>query len=142
MDDGSVVFQYFLTIFILAAIVLPIAFLPSIIAFRKKHPNRWLILAVNGFLGPIGGLGWLLALAWSLKVIHRSPLTEEGLGSDGGESGLNIFVNDERKVRIVNEGQWGTPDKTEQLLKLKELLDSGALTKEEFETVKGEILNS
>lgn len=135
-NDGSSV----VTVAILAVtfiLIVLIAFLPSIIAFKKEHPNRWLILAINGFLGPIGGIGWLLALVWSLRAVHKSPLSATGEGSDGGESGLNLFVNDERKIRVVGGGI----TVAEELSTLKDLLDSGAISQDEFASLKTNVLS-
>ncbi len=41
-------------------------FLPAIVSFAKKRPNRVSILLVNLALGWTV-LGWLLALAWALS---------------------------------------------------------------------------
>ena len=62
--------------------------LPSIVAFRRDHPNRWVIFVINlAFSGTI--IGWGFALAWAMRAVHRL-----GSASSGGESGLNLFVND------------------------------------------------
>jgi len=41
-------------------------FLPSIIAFVRRHPSKWAIVALNTFLGWTF-LGWLIALIWALS---------------------------------------------------------------------------
>lgn len=139
--SSSNYFQAFIVLLIISAIVFPIAFLPSIIAFRKEHPNRWLILAINGFLGPIGGLGWLLALVWAMKAVHKSPLTATGEGTDGGESGLNIFANDEQKISISSRVE-GIMRRSvvEELAALQVLLDRGAINSSEFKKLKRELM--
>jgi threonine/homoserine/homoserine lactone efflux protein len=39
---------------------------PSIVAFRRDHPSRWIILVINlAFGGTI--IGWGVALAWALR---------------------------------------------------------------------------
>ncbi|MBD8902579.1 superinfection immunity protein [Methylobacterium bullatum] len=71
--------------------------LPSIIAFHRHHPNRWVILAVNALFG--GTLvGWVVALVWALHAVHRP---DQPGASQGGESGLNLFVNDTQRVALV-----------------------------------------
>lgn len=40
---------------------------PTIIAFRRHHPDRWLITGTNLLLGATG-MGWLAALAWALRL--------------------------------------------------------------------------
>ena len=88
--------------FVLALVPLAWAFylLPTIIAFRRHHPNRWLITAVNVFLGGTG-IGWAGALVWAFHAAHR---TEQADGSHGGESGLKLFVNDVQRVRMIGVG--------------------------------------
>ena len=70
--------------------------LPTIIAFGRRHPNRWLILIVNIAVGGTV-VGWLVALIWALKAAHLA----EGRGqTDGGQSGLNLFANDTQVIRV------------------------------------------
>ncbi len=89
-DSPLMIFIYLgLTIFGL------VFFLPTIVAFKRKHPNRFLILVINVLAGWTG-IAWLVALIWAMNKVHISPT-----GSSGGESGVNLFVNDEKKVRIV-----------------------------------------
>ena len=106
--------------------------LPTIIAFRRRHPNRYLIAVVN-IAGGLTGFGWLLALLWSMHAIHRSD-EEDGL--DGGESGLNIAVNDLNHVRFA-----GT-DTATQIAELKRLLDEGAIDGAEFSKLKSRVIGA
>src|ERR1700722_10006612 len=70
--------------------------LASIVAFRRDHPNRWIILVINlAFGGTV--IGWGVALAWAMRAVHRL-----GSASSGGESGLNLFVNDVTKVQLLD----------------------------------------
>jgi len=105
--------------------------MPSIIAFTRRHPNRWLIFVINLF-GGVTVLGWLLAILWACRALHKSTSTT---GSDGGESGLNPFVNDD--VRVTN---FVVNDAPAQLMQLKALLDARAIDKSEFEKLKSRIL--
>ncbi|TPW25994.1 superinfection immunity protein [Pararhizobium mangrovi] len=85
-------------LFIVAGIVLwLVAALPIFIAFARKHPSRWLIFIVTIVFGATL-IGWLVALVWSLHGFHRS---EGGTAPHGGESGLNLFGNDEKAVRLA-----------------------------------------
>ncbi|WBJ96699.1 superinfection immunity protein [Shewanella sp. MTB7] len=45
-------------------VLLPLVFLPTIIAIKKKHPHRIPIILVNVFGGLVAGSGWLIALIW------------------------------------------------------------------------------
>ncbi|MCJ2071067.1 superinfection immunity protein [Methylobacterium sp. J-030] len=60
--------------------------LPTIIAFRNRHPHRWAILSANLFLGGTG-IGWAGALAWA-----KSSADYSGDGAGKRDSGLRIFV--------------------------------------------------
>ena len=57
---------------------------PTLLAFRRDHPNRWIILVINvAFGGTI--IGWGIGLVWAMRAAHRVGST-----SSGGESGLNL----------------------------------------------------
>lgn len=104
--------------------------LPTIIAFRRKHPNRYVIAVIN-VAGGLTGFGWLLSLLWSMHAIHRS---EEEDGSHGGESGLNVDINDISPIRVSG------PDVAGQIADLKRLLDEGAINQSEFSKLKAQII--
>lgn len=94
MNDDFELFRliFFFTILIVIGIIYS---LPTIIAFHRKHPNRWLIMLVNVVFGTTI-LGWGIALIWALRIAHT-----EGSKSSGGESGLNLFANDTKKIELV-----------------------------------------
>jgi hypothetical protein len=116
---------------------------PTVIAFRRDHPNRWVIAIINIVFGATL-LGWLASLVWSLQAVH---LSNQSSGSHGGESGLNLFVNDIQQVRIVPEPA-GPPQSSFaagpidiqtavlELERLKKLRRDGDLTEEQFEALK------
>ncbi len=127
-DDGTGVV---VILFVIIAAV-AIYYAPTFIAFNRGHPNRWIIFAVNTFLGATGII-WLVLLIWGLRAVHISP-TE----NDGGESGLNVFVNDETRFRVIHEksAPAAGADVASQLVRLKGLLDSGGITAAEYEQLK------
>jgi hypothetical protein len=132
---------------ILGILLFLIYFLPTIVAFNKRHPNRWVILVLNTFLGSTG-IVWIISLIWALKAVHISEDSASYGKSGGGESGLNIFANDEKRVRIVNQTGGaprvagpGEPNIATQILRIKELLDGGAITKAEFDELKRRIIS-
>lgn len=47
--------------------------LPSIIAVRRGHHQVGPIIVVNVLLGGCVGIGWVIALAWSLSAVKRPP---------------------------------------------------------------------
>lgn len=138
-------------LFILALVPLGWAFyvLPTIIAFWRHHPNRWLIAAINVFLGATG-IGWAVALVWAFHAAHR---TEQADGSHGGESGLNLFVNDVRRVSLTGAGPGpaerdaSTSDAplsasmaVADLERLGRLRGTGHLSEAEFASMKASVL--
>lgn len=50
-------------------VALLLYFLPAIIAFVRGHQSRIAILLVNFFFG-WSGLGWIIALIWSLSRVY------------------------------------------------------------------------
>ncbi|MCJ2084161.1 superinfection immunity protein [Methylobacterium sp. J-090] len=138
-------------LFMLALVPLGWAFylLPTIIAFRRRHPNRWLITAINVFLGATG-IGWAGALVWAFNAAHR---TEQADGSHGGESGLNLFVNDVQRVSLIGAGTGpaerdafmnGAPLSASMavadLERLGRLRGTGHLNEAEFASLKASVL--
>lgn len=134
-----------LTIFYLGLI--PVAFLiyaiPSIIAFRRRHPNRFAILAVNIVFGGTG-IGWFGALVWALGAFH---LSNAAGGSHGGESGLNLFANDVKPVRLVGTTQPAGSDApptvasvVAEIERLSTLRTAGHLSEAEFAALKADTL--
>lgn len=124
-----------LGVVLLIALAVGIYMLPTILASSRHHPSRWAILVINVVFGATL-LGWLGSLIWALHWVHRPDD-----GSQGGESGLNLFVNDEQQVRIVNPGPITVEtDPVDQLTKLKTLFDAGAVSQEEYDTMRKRIL--
>lgn len=56
--------------FVMLLIIVVVHFIPTIIAFSRDHPSRWAIFIVNLFFG-FTGLGWIIALIWSLIGVRR-----------------------------------------------------------------------
>jgi hypothetical protein len=127
-----------ITIVIYIVVALLIYFIPSIVAFRRGHPNRWPILIINFLFGGTG-LGWLGSLVWACGAVHKSPT-----GNNGGESGLNLFVNDPVAVKVAPESTPALIDSgtaEEKLRRLKQLFDSGAISAEEYAGLKKPLLD-
>lgn len=128
-------------------ILLIISFIPTYIAFKRGHPNRWLILIINVvFSSTI--IGWLIALVWALNYAHKSET-----GSNGGESGLNLFINDTKSIRIepaldkpqLQAHETSIPGDNnltdiEALARLKALFNDGAISPEEYAALKSPII--
>lgn len=132
----SIVVLYLLFFAMLAAIYIA----PTYIAFKNEHPNRWAIMAVNIGLGGTG-IGWIASLVWALNKVHLSPT-----GSNGGESGLNIFANDPFRVSVERPNRHvaemgdtqntNDDDPIAKLATLKKLHDQGLLDEKEFRRIR------
>lgn len=113
--------------------------LPTIIALQRKHPNRWVICTINVIFGGTA-IAWIGCLIWAMRTAHISTAdTQQGAFGGGGESGLNLFANDEKLIRVVGQSQ---PPRSisEELNRLSELLDKGRLSEQEFEHLKNKLL--
>ena len=131
-DDLAVVI--FLGISFLIAGIIYI--MPSIIAFRRSHPNRWIILVINiAFGGTI--IGWGIALVWAMRAAHRVGST-----SNGGESGLNLFINDVNKIQVVEPPPLPQTSLSHELERLHGLLVQGAISQAEFDGLKAKLLGA
>lgn len=62
--------EAFGTIFTLFVVVLPLYFLPWIVASHRRHPQRFAIGVLNLLLGWTV-LGWVGALVWSATAVSR-----------------------------------------------------------------------
>jgi hypothetical protein len=134
LNEGRM--QHDLALLVIFLCFLLVYSIPIIIAFYRKHPNRWPIFAITVLFGATG-LGWLGAMLWALSAVHKSPT-----GNHGGESGLNLFVNDNQQVeqKLETDNSGAELDTITQLQKLKSLLDDDAITVEEYAQMKAKLL--
>jgi Superinfection immunity protein len=122
----------FIAVFFLIIGVIYIA--PTFVAFRRNHPNRWIILVINvAFGGTV--IGWGIALVWAMRAAHRVGST-----SSGGESGLNLFINDVRKIQVVDPPPLPQASPVQELERLHDLLVRGAISQVEFDGLKAKLL--
>jgi hypothetical protein len=135
MQSGAdaIAFAIFLSLLLTAGVVFV---LPSILAFSRQHPNRWIILVINVALG--GTLiGWGVAMVWAMRAVHRGHS-----GSAGGESGLNIFLNDVKKVQLMEPAPLLGTSTAQELERLHALLTQGAISQAEFDGLKERLLDN
>jgi hypothetical protein len=120
-------------IIIVGTLLLSIFYMvPTIVAFHRQHPNRWLIFLINLVFGATV-LGWLGSLIWAMRAVHLSET-----GENGGESGLNLTMNDPQRVIIEDNTHSAAKevDAVADLQRLKRLLDEGAIDQEEYSALK------
>jgi hypothetical protein len=129
-DDGAIIVFLGIAFLIIGIIYV----MPSIVAFRRDHPNRWIILVINiAFGGTI--IGWGVALAWALRAVHRPGST-----GNGGESGLNLFINDVKKIQVVEPPPLPQTSPVQELERLHDLFVRGAISQVEFDGLKAKLL--
>ena len=57
--------------------VLMLYLVPSVIAFRRQHPKRWLLLLANVFTG-FTVLGWILCFVWAFSALQKLRPSVDG----------------------------------------------------------------
>lgn len=131
-EQGDVILAIVVIAILLIAAVIFI--MPTIVAFYRGHPNRWVIMLINVVFGATL-LGWLASLIWALHGVHRPKE-----GSAGGQSGLNLFVNDEKRVRITHGDGAGDLDAVREMNKIKALYEAGHIDVSEYESLRRSVL--
>ncbi len=71
---GSVSLWHWLMVLM---IFLPISFAPTIVAFVRKHSQKWLVFLLNLLTGWTG-IGWIAALVWA--IAGKSVAKDESFG--------------------------------------------------------------
>ncbi|GFD67979.1 superinfection immunity protein [Alteromonas sp. KUL106] len=99
-------------IWLILLVLLPILFLPSIIAISKNHPHKIPIVLTNFVVSVFLGLGWFIALVWCFIVPS----------SNSSRCSHNSFSS------------------ADEIRKLHELKEQGVITQEKFESKKATLL--
>lgn len=115
--------------------------IPSIIAFWRKHPNRWLILVVNIVFGATG-LGWLGSFVWACSALHLGSNEQETAGTSADLfADQPVSVSQVDPVLKEHSAVSRHADTVERLTQLQALRDSGAIDDEEFAALKLKLLD-
>ena len=118
----------------------PLYFLPSIIAKFRNNSNTTGIFVLNFFLGWTI-IGWIGALAWAFSsgpkqaptvVVHNSS---QSYSQEYKADSKQTMKPDVTSTKLLTQ-----QDKIDHLRQLKQLLDEGVLTNEEFNTQKAAVL--
>jgi len=148
MHPTFLFFFFGLASWILFVLLVPY-FLPTIIAILRQKTNTGSIFALNLLLG-WSLIGWVVALIWALSsdnlrtqtvIVNNAPAAPtdrpaydyKGIQLQRKATGSDSYAG----TKHTDAGQ---PDKYEQLRKLKQLLDEGVLTQEEFDKQKSKLL--
>jgi hypothetical protein len=129
----------------LSAIVIIISlisyFLPTVIAMLRGKSNTFAILLLNLFLGWTF-IGWIVALVWSVTSDNKpQTIVVNNNSSIEPKNELKTLSNQRIKSEQTNNSNLNShQEKIQNLKKLKQLLDDGILTQEEFVQQKNQIL--
>jgi hypothetical protein len=114
--------------------------LPSLIAFRRRHRHRWVILIVDVMFGA-SVVGWLWALFWALRAPRLSA------ASGGNASALDMLTDDVRALVLASPavaapspGPVSAATAVQEIERLAALHAAGHLTAPEFATLKAAVL--
>lgn len=117
-----------LVLFVITIPFLLLYFLPTIFAFSRKKNNKGIIFLINFFLG-WSVIGWIVSLIWALSSDNNQTIILNN-------NPLNV------KEKKSNSKESAYEEKLNNLQKIKDLFDSGALSETEFEEQKSKILSS
>ena len=135
MKDFVVLFTV-ITLYIAAFIFYII---PSIVAWRRQHYYKWVIIALNIFFG-VTGIGWLVALvwaAWPKDTPIFSLLTRDAVT---GKANTESFKEIGHAASSVSKGTDQHTDNLDLLERYVRLRNEGVLSEEEFLKKKTELL--
>src|SRR5271170_1884653 len=114
-------------------------FLPTIIAILRRKANTGGIFVLNLLLGWTL-IGWIGALVWSLSADAQPTIIVNNAPSSAPPSSVtHAYTNVTVRKPVASAGAV-QQDKIDQLRQLKQLLDEGVLTEEEFNRQKAAIL--
>ena len=121
----------------------PLYFLPSIIAKTRNNSNTTAITLLNLFLGWTV-IGWIAALIWAFTsgskqaptiVVHN---TSQSYSQE--YKAENLQPKQQMHTDVSSTKLLTQQDKIDHLRQLKQLLDEGVLTNEEFNSQKAAVL--
>ncbi|AEV97743.1 hypothetical protein A4D02_16135 [Niastella koreensis] len=128
---------------ILIIIAFSLYFLPSIIANARKNSNATAITLLNLFLGWTV-IGWITALIWAFAssskhaptiVVHNTSQSYSQEYKAEHPQPKQQMQPEVSSTKLLTQ-----QDKIDHLRQLKQLLDEGVLTSEEFNSQKAVVL--
>jgi hypothetical protein len=118
MSEETAMVSIFGVIFVLIIIVIVFClyFIPTFVAFSRKHQFKWIIFLINLFTG-FTFFGWVGALVWALIDTDQNP---------------QVYIQPP-----TNPSQFSVADELEKLTKLR---DNGDISNLEFSELKEKLL--
>ncbi len=141
---------------IVVIVFILIYFFPSVIAFSKSKSNTAAIFVLNLFLG-WSFIGWIVALVWAVSkdkekqpiIVNNNAYSEYRTVTPtftqplpvSNQNSSDIQKNIQSlETKSIEQNSKLHQEKIENLQKLKQLLDAGILTQDEFDQQKKQIL--
>ena len=119
-------------------------FLPSIVAFSRGKDNAAAIFILNFFLGWTL-IGWVVCLVWALSGNKSTTVIVNNTGPAYQPAPAPEYKPASHQTNITlrptTAKAASSQEKIDQLRQLKQLLDDGVLTEEEFNSQKAAILS-
>ena len=139
MYHHHIFFPFFPGVFgwVFAALLLVPYFLPTIIAVMRGKNNAGGVFVLNFLLGWTV-IGWVGSLIWALSSDSRPTVIVNNPPPVYSSAYSSQQTNP--TIRPNTSAAPSSPDKYDQLRKLKQLYDEGVLTDEEFNKQKAAIL--
>lgn len=108
MQDAFAQLMTLIVILVLMALAVVIYFLPTIIAYKRRHKYVWVIFGIN-FICGLTGLGYLVAFVWSVwpsqtafyDVVLNDPT------SNSPEAGQKIYGQLGANIRAFRDARDG-----------------------------------
>ena len=125
-------------IILLIVIGLPIYFIPTIIAFNRKHAYKGVVFALNLF-GGFTGVLWLVALIWAVYPSEKSlidPVVGNVTGTGIRNAGDTVGA---AQVGVVR-GHETEAQLTKEIKEAADLLARGLISDDEFKAIKQKII--
>jgi hypothetical protein len=124
-------------------IILSLYFIPSIIASARKSSSATAIILLNLFLGWTV-IGWVVALIWAISSSSKqAPTVIVHNNSQSYSQEYNAespLPKQQIQPEVLSTKLLTQQDKIDHLRQLKQLLDEGILTNEEFNSQKAAVL--
>ena len=123
---------------LIVLIIAAVYFVPTIIAFKRNHAYKNIILIINLIFG-LTGIGWAVAAIWAVFPSEKS-LIDPVIGNVTGTGQRN--AGDTFGAKVFGEQRGFSKEKEihEKIQDLVTLHDSGAIDADEFKSLKKKII--
>ena len=124
--------------FLIILIIALLYFVPTVIAFKRNHAYKNIILIINLVFG-LTGIGWAIAAIWAVFPSEKS-LIDPVLGNVTGTGVRNAGDTFGAKSFGEKRGFEREKDNFDRLQEIAKLHQNGSLTDEEFKAMKKKII--